>query len=71
MLHIRSVYLYFQIDFDQLLRNDNMTSPEIDQRNNKESSAVELSLEKQMYSWKENPIWEDHPPDINVRRIYV
>lgn len=48
-----------------------MTSPEIDQRNNKESSAVELSLEKQMYPWKENPIWEDHPPDINVRRIYV
>lgn len=55
-----------KLDFKQLLRDFNTTSPEIDQGNNKESSAVELNLEKQMYPWKENPIWEDHPPDIKV-----
>ncbi|PIN05593.1 hypothetical protein CDL12_21864 [Handroanthus impetiginosus] len=46
--------------------NDHVTTTEFSFWSNKESSPVDLSLEKQMHAWKDNPVWVDHPPDIKV-----
>ncbi|KAL8534174.1 hypothetical protein ACS0TY_010251 [Phlomoides rotata] len=53
-----------QFNFKSSKKNDHLTTSEFPLRSNKELSAVELSLEKQMDAWKHNPLWVDHPPDI-------
>ncbi|KAL8534173.1 hypothetical protein ACS0TY_010251 [Phlomoides rotata] len=55
-----------QFNFKSSKKNDHLTTSEFPLRSNKELSAVELSLEKQMDAWKHNPLWVDHPPDIKV-----
>ncbi|KAL2559759.1 hypothetical protein Fot_04532 [Forsythia ovata] len=54
-----------QLDLKQLKKYED-TASGIDRGNNKDLSIGELNLQKQMYPWKDNPTWEDHPPDIKV-----
>ncbi|XP_011086569.1 uncharacterized protein LOC105168260 isoform X1 [Sesamum indicum] len=56
-----------QFNFKQLKSNDNIKTSEFPSGGSKkESSTIDLSLEKQMHAWKENPVWADYPPDIKV-----
>lgn len=39
-------------------------------RKEKGTSAWEVDLKKQMQAWKENPSWNDQPPEIKVKAMF-
>ncbi|KAL3654060.1 hypothetical protein CASFOL_003741 [Castilleja foliolosa] len=50
----------------ELKSDDQITKSKFATWNNKDSSTMELNLERQMKAWKDNPNWEDRLPHINV-----
>ncbi|KAL0336144.1 UNVERIFIED_CONTAM: 2-methylene-furan-3-one reductase [Sesamum radiatum] len=63
----KKVHEFVAFNFKQLKSKDNIRNSEFPSGGRKkESSTVDLSLEKQMHAWKENPVWADHPPEIKV-----
>lgn len=56
--------------FKRLVKAEHETSSAISIWKHKESSSIfEVSLEKQLQAWKENPIWTDQSPYIKVSKI--
>ncbi|XP_073144548.1 uncharacterized protein [Henckelia pumila] len=57
---------YVELHFKPFKRDDYSNILQFPKMNNKELSTSLLNLEKQLYAWKENPKWVDHPPEIEV-----
>ncbi|GFP88038.1 glucan endo-1 3-beta-glucosidase [Phtheirospermum japonicum] len=51
---------------NQLKSDDRITKSTLVTWSNKDSSTMELNLERQLKAWKDNPNWVDQPPDIKV-----
>ncbi|KZV17821.1 hypothetical protein F511_01630 [Dorcoceras hygrometricum] len=62
----KKVCEYVELHLKPFKRDDYSNVLQFSKQNNKELSASLLNLEKQMYAWKENPHWVDHPPEIKV-----
>ncbi|KAI3467532.1 hypothetical protein Pfo_024195 [Paulownia fortunei] len=55
-----------EFHYKPLKSDDHVTTSQFPTGSNKESYTGELSLERQLHAWKDNPVWVDHPPDIKV-----
>lgn len=54
-------------DLKRFIKNKQEATSAISMRKHKESSSIfEVSLEKQLQAWYENPTWMDQPPVIKV-----
>ncbi|XP_073299811.1 uncharacterized protein [Primulina huaijiensis] len=62
----KKVCEYVELHFKPIKRDDYSNILQFSERNDEELSTSLLNLEKQMYAWKENPKWVDHPPEIKV-----
>ncbi|CAK9158175.1 unnamed protein product [Ilex paraguariensis] len=58
---------YVKLPFKKSTKEDDGTNSAFPLARDKESSAIwEVNLEKQLQTWRENPVWDDQSPDIKV-----